>query len=75
MRYEDFNGSHEQYAEGDIILAFHNGQKRRFQITEKYADVKNGEPGWLGIWIDHQPTDRPPLESWGYDYQIEAIVG
>jgi len=74
-RYEDFTGSHNQYAVGDIILAFHNGEKRRFEITGKYEDVKNGEPGWDGIWIDHQPVGREPIMAWGYDYQIEAIVG
>jgi len=74
-RYEDFTGNHSQYEVGDLILAYSNGERRRFEVTGKYDDVKNGEAGWDGIWIDHQPVDRPPISNWGYDHQIIAVVG
>jgi hypothetical protein len=60
------------YAVGSIIQyrAF-GGVFRIVRVTEKEADVKNGEPGFCGVVIEGDESDQ---DIWGYDSQITRIV-
>lgn len=42
---------------------------RRVRVTFKSSDIKNGEPGFDGQYID---GDKFPV--WGYDAQIIRVV-
>ena len=54
--------------------------ERVVRVTERDANIKNGEPGFLGQELD--PNTREPLPPafehdagvWGYDRQITRIV-
>lgn len=54
------------YSVGDTLTYRSYGELRQGVITGKYADVKNGEPGF--------DMDLPSgVSVWGYDSQIVSI--
>ena len=60
------------YDVGDVIeYRVFGGAIRRVLVSEKYADVKNGEPGFSGTQVG--PGDEP-YGCWGYTHQITAVI-
>lgn len=59
------------YTEGDTITytAFGN-ELRTVEVTCKFDDVKNGQPGFDGIMIN---AAGKYVRVWGYDYQIVSV--
>jgi len=54
------------YEPGDTITYRHFGDMTRtVVVTEREADIKNGQPGFFG-------TTPEGLSVWGYDHQIET---
>lgn len=68
-----------QYRVGSIIeYGTFGDQVRRVRVTDKLAEVKNGEPGFDGQELN--PATNTPVNAndefgvWGYDRQITKVV-
>lgn len=60
-----------EYEVGDTITysAF-GGEQRTVLVVGKYEDVKNGRPGFDGVYPDET---TPGHGVWGYDDQITRV--
>ena len=47
------------------------GSSRTVRVEEKYADIKNGRPGFAGPMIDENGNALGDV--WGYDSQIVRV--
>lgn len=63
------------YAVGDVVTyRLWGGGLRTGVITEKFDDVKNGEPGFdMKIPASLSSLAGEPEMFWGYDSQIVAV--
>jgi hypothetical protein len=61
------------YDEGDTIeYAAFGGEVRRVRVISREADVKDGEPGFVGEIVDGTCGDD--AMCWGYDRQIMRVL-
>lgn len=62
-----------QYQVGDTVVYYPFGGDRRTVLVEaKYADIKNGRPGFDGRIVGASGDDV--FTVWGYDDQITSII-
>lgn len=62
------------YAESDVIEynPMGLGSTRRVRVQKRWADIKNGSPGFGGICIEGGRDVG--MSVWGYDDQITRVV-
>lgn len=65
------------YEVGDTVVYEVGQTAAAVVVAEKEADVKNGEPGFIGYSASRDDIDLTypsGADSWGYDRQIVAVV-